>query len=171
MRYAAELEVVAEGGGGVRGDTVQKREQGGKLGREREPVPDRGVEERLLPDSISRKDKAFASLVPNCSSEHTADLSECVATALFIVMRDEVHIRARLKVMATAFEVAEPFAVSVQLAVADDGDGPILVIDGLIAAGEVDDREAPHAEDSVVGFVEPLSVRAAMREAAHGLPH
>src|SRR5437879_5848331 len=103
MRYAAELEVVAERDGGVRRDTVQKREQGGKLGREREAIPDRGVEERLLADSISGKGQSFASLVPNCSSEHTADLSECVATALLIVMRDEVHIRARLKVMATAF--------------------------------------------------------------------
>jgi hypothetical protein len=61
-------------------------------------------------------------------------------------------------VAATAQRVAQRREV-VQLAVEDRGHGPILVVDGLVPAGHVDDRESAHAEGRVFVNVEALTVR------------
>src|SRR6266566_6045198 len=73
--------------------------------------------------------------------------------------------------MAPCLEVAKPLDVLVQLTVSHFGDAAVLVVDGLVAAGDVDDGEAAHAEHRVVGFEPPFAVGAAMTQAPKGDAH
>ena len=59
--------------------------------------------------------------------------------------------------------VAQGFEV-VNLAIEDDGDAAILVIHRLLAAGGIDDGQAPVAQCHARFKVEPLTIRAAMGE-------
>ena len=66
-------------------------------------------------------------------------------------------------------EIAPQLLVVVDLAVEDDPDRAVLVRDRLVAAVEIDDAEAAHAERDAVADVHTLIVGAAMRHgAAHG---
>ena len=58
---------------------------------------------------------------------------------------------------------AQPLEV-VDLAVEDDPDGAVLVVDRLVAAGEVDDREPAHPERGAVPREPALPVGPAMHD-------
>jgi hypothetical protein len=60
----------------------------------------------------------------------------------------------------------------VDLAVEDGADGAGLVVERLIAGGQIDDAEAPMAEPDARGEVIAGGVGAAMRDrVGHGLEH
>ena len=63
-----------------------------------------------------------------------------------------------------ARELVAQLGVVVDLAVLDDDDAAVLVRDRLVAAGEVDDREAPRAERDLAVDVLAAAVGAAVDE-------
>jgi hypothetical protein len=62
-------------------------------------------------------------------------------------------------------------AVVVDLAVGRDGDVAGLVQDGLVAAGQVDDRQSPEGHAQGPGHVHAIIVRTAMRHGARRAQH
>jgi hypothetical protein len=84
-------------------------------------------------------------------------------------MRDEIHIGARLEPVAAPLELRQLFDVVVQLAVADDRDGAVFVVDRLVATREVDDGQAAHSQRGRVAVIPALTVGTAMRQPAHRL--
>ena len=52
--------------------------------------------------------------------------------------------------VAAALELLAQILEVVDLTVEDDTDGFVLVVDGLVAADDVDDRQAAHAQAHVV---------------------
>jgi hypothetical protein len=88
-----------------------------------------------------------------------------------LLVEMEVHLRvaARLEDVAAALELATQLGIVVDLAVLDDDARSVLVLDRLVAAREVDDRQAPRAErDGAVG-VRAAAVGTAMHERAQHL--
>jgi hypothetical protein len=73
--------------------------------------------------------------------------------------------------MAVALELAAQLAVVVDLAIADQHDRAIGVVQRLPAAGQVDDREAPMAECHEIVMMDSLAIRAAMGECIQHPPH
>src|SRR3954470_21716832 len=71
-------------------------------------------------------------------------------------MDDDLGVAGRLELVAARDEALAQLAIIVDLAVENDGVAAGLVGDGLLAAAEIDDREAPHAERAAV--IEELAV-------------
>ena len=69
--------------------------------------------------------------------------------------------------MAPLFELGAQLAKVVDLAVVDQGDASILVVDRLIAALEVEDLQPPIAEVGRLGFESAGGVRAAVDDGVH----
>src|SRR6266849_3015064 len=61
--------------------------------------------------------------------------------------------------VAAGLKLGAKFGEVVTLAVVNDPSAAIFVEDGLMASGEIDDREAAHAKASAVGHVNSLIVR------------
>jgi hypothetical protein len=66
--------------------------------------------------------------------------------------------------MAAAFELGLELEKIVNLTVINDPGAAIFVEDRLVAAREVDDTEATHAETRAIIDIEPLIVRAAVHD-------
>src|SRR5205085_1227890 len=81
---------------------------------------------------------------------------------LLVGVDDGLGIRARVELVAARFEVALQFLVVVYLAVEDDADARVAARHRLVAAGEVDDRESPHADGGAAQHLGPLLVRPAV---------
>jgi len=66
--------------------------------------------------------------------------------------------------VATGFEFGSQLDVVINLAVGDEGDGPVFVVKRLPTAIEVDDAEAAHREMNLWRNVFASSVRATVEE-------
>src|SRR5436190_12272799 len=84
-------------------------------------------------------------------------------------MRDEIHIGARLEPVAAPLELRQLFDVVVELAIADDRDRAVFVVDRLVTPGEIDDGEPAHPQRRRFAVVPALTVGTAMRQSAHRL--
>src|SRR6266508_2649874 len=125
-----------------------------------------GVVERLDPEAVAREQKLTAAYVPDGEAEHAAKPLDAARAEVFVEMDDGFGVAVRAEDVTVALEVAAQFAVVVDLAVEDDPDGAILVRDGLVAAIQVDDAEAPHADGDAVPDVHALIVGTAMHHCA-----
>ena len=81
---------------------------------------------------------------------------------LFVKMNQSLGVAGGLEVMAARDQVRAQFLVVVDLAVEDDPHGTVLIGYRLVAGGEVDDAEAPHADGAAAIDVEALVVGTAM---------
>src|SRR5688572_9880579 len=79
-------------------------------------------------------------------------------------MDDRLRVAVGLEDVAGAFEVAAQLPVVVDLAVEDDPDRAVLVRDRLLAAFEIDDAEAPHAERDAFADVDAFLIGAAVHD-------
>ena len=64
--------------------------------------------------------------------------------------------------MPALFEARAQFEIIVDLAVADDLDGPVFVRDRLLAAGKVDNTQPPHRQSDAGRGKKAFIVRPAM---------
>ncbi len=71
---------------------------------------------------------------------------EAAFAPFFVTVDDDFGVRASAKVVTASFECRAQLREVVDFAVVDDPDAPVLVVDGLPAAAEVDDAQPPHAQ-------------------------
>jgi len=83
---------------------------------------------------------------------------------LFIEVNQRFGIAVRVVGMTRLLEFRAQLAVVVDFSVEDHPDALILVVDGLVAAGHVDDGEPAHCEADASAHVGATVVRAAMVE-------
>jgi hypothetical protein len=120
-----------------------------ELGREREPtVRQREEVERLLPDAVAREDEPLAGAVPDGDREHPLERRREVRAVLLVHVRNHRRVARARDVVPEGLEVAPHVLEVVELAVEDRDDVSGLVRCGLVARDEVDDAQAPVAEDA-----------------------
>ena len=66
--------------------------------------------------------------------------------------------------MALRFQVAAQLLVIVDLTVVDDRDRPILILDGLVPGGEIDDAEPAHCQPHIPLDIKAIIIRSAMND-------
>ena len=87
-------------------------------------------------------------------------------------MQDDFDVRLGAEAVAAALELGLQLDKIVDLAVANQREGPVFVGDRLVAAGEVDDAEAPKGEAHPRRAIEAVAVGTAMHhEAGHAGEH
>src|ERR1035441_666962 len=93
-----------------------------------------------------------------------------IGPALLVQMHDDLGVGVGGKPMAVALQAAAKLAEVVDLTVEDDGDGPVLVGDRLIAGDQVNDPQALDPEANAVRVVGSARVRPAVLDRrAHAL--
>jgi hypothetical protein len=79
-------------------------------------------------------------------------------------MDDALGVGIRIERMSALLKFPTQFLEVVYLAVEDDPDRLILVVDGLVATGKVDDAQATHAYLRLPVGIDALVVGAAMHD-------
>src|SRR5262245_12519284 len=113
------------------------------VAREVEPVAKIRIEERFLPQPVSRKEQALARSIPESEREHPVQaLEEPLRSPFLVRMNDDLGVGPRSEAMSGSPELVSQVIEVVDLAVEDDPDRPVLVAHGLVAGRRaVDDAE------------------------------
>ena len=112
-------------------------------------------------------DDATAAVVER-DGELTAQCRQEVLTVLFPEMRQDLDVGGRPKMVTGAGEPAPDGGMIEALGIGDGDDGAVFVLDRLLPAGDVDDRQASHGEPDGVILEEAVAVGATMH---HGRGH
>ena len=105
------------------------------LGREGQPaVRIRVVDERLFAQPIARQQQQVPPAVPQRHGEHAPQPLDTLDAVLLVRVDDDFGVGLRRKPMPAAFEVLAQLEEVVDLAVVDDADAAVLVVDRLVAA-------------------------------------
>ncbi len=127
------------------------REQCLELGRERDSAVRVGVvDEGLFAQAIPGQEDAVLAGVPQGQGEHAPQMLEAVDAVLLVGVDDGLGVRVGLEAMTAVLELLAEILEVVDLAVEDDADGAVFVVDRLVAAGDVDDGQAAHAQADVI---------------------
>jgi hypothetical protein len=86
-------------------------------------------------------------------------------------VRDDLAVAAGPELVAGGGEVGPEVLVVVDLAVDGDDDGLVLVVEGLVAGGRVDDGQALVGEVAVAHLPQPAPVGAPVLEPPRQLQH
>ncbi len=89
--------------------------------------------------------------VVNGEREHAAQTVDALRAPFLVRVEDDFRIGAGAEAVAAARQFRPQVQEVVDLAVEHDGQGAVLVEHGLVAAGEVDDGQAAHAQVEVKG--------------------
>ena len=126
------------------------------------------IVERLLPGPVPREQQAPPRVVPEHEREHPAQPLHAIDSPLLVRVNDRLRVRARLEHVAAGRQLTLQLLEVVDLAVQDDGARPVLAIDRLVSAGDVDDAEPTVAESHAGSKMDAAGVGATM---AHGAGH
>ena len=135
-----------------------------ELGAEREASSRRAVVERLDPEAIAREHEPALAAVPESYGEHPAQPVDKAGTVLLVEVHEHLGVALRGKPMTLGLQLRPLFPVVVDLAVLDDPDRAVFVADGLVAAGEVDDRQAPSGQTDVPVDERAPAVRSSVKQ-------
>src|SRR5713226_10519012 len=137
-------------------------EQRADLRCEPDSIPVLCPEERLLPDPIARTEETARTNIPNRKREHSPKAVHHLVAILLVEMNENLRIASRREAMAEAQELIPQSQEVIDLAVHDNDDGPVLVENRLVTAGDVDDRESPDAKPSAVSSIDAERVGTSM---------
>jgi hypothetical protein len=131
-----------------------------------------GVVQRLDPELVAGDDQAVPLAVVDHDREHAVQRLREVRAALLVQVDEHFRVRVRLETVAATLELRAQLAVVVDLAVEEHTGRAFLVEDGLVAGGEVDDGEAPHAQREATLHQVARVVGTPVRHGvAHALDH
>ena len=139
-------------------------QQGLDFGAERKRTVVLGVVERLDADAVSGEEQRPAASIPQGDAEHPAEVRERVLAPLLISVHDRLGIGIGVELVPVRGELRAQLAVVVNLPVEDHPDGSVFVANRLVAAGEVDDAQAAHAERRAIRDEHPLVVWPAVTD-------
>src|SRR5258708_8518674 len=129
------------------------------------------IVKRLLAQAVAGQDQFAFGLVVDGEGEHATQFLDAVGSHFFVEMNNDFGVAVGAEAMATAFELGANVEEVVDLAVVNDPGAAVFIEDWLVAAGEVDDAEAAHAETSAVGNIKSPSVGAAVHDLVAHVGH
>ena len=148
---------------------VRMREKPLDLRAEQDAVAFHGVVERLDAEGVPGAEKLARGGVVQGEGEHAAQAVEhCLAPLLEPV---EHHFRIALgrEGVACGDQLPAQFPVVVDLAVEDEHERAILVVEGLVRPGEIDDGQTPETQGGPAVFEIPFRIGPAMGDGiGHG---
>src|SRR5690349_4577317 len=86
------------------------------------------------------------ALVVQGDGKHAAKFLNALCAQFLIEMNDNFGIAVGIETVPTLFEVIPQFRKVVDLAVENNPDGLVFVMNGLMTTGKIDDAETAHAE-------------------------
>src|SRR6516225_6154392 len=108
------------------------------------------VAERLHAGAVTRKKETLPTGVPDREGKHPVQVAHHLRAVALVKVYEHFGVAARRETVSRGQELPAQLMVIVDLAVEDDRDGAVLVGDRLVATGDVDDAQAPHAHGDAV---------------------
>ncbi len=133
-----------------------------ELARKVEDAVEDGVEQRLLSQPVAREERRARTLVVDGEGEHAIEPFDDGGTVFLPRVKDGLGVGSRPEAVAFRNQIGAQVVMVVDLAVEDDPARVVFVADRLVAAGAVDDRETPEAENRRLRLVKPIAVGAAV---------
>ena len=133
-----------------------------RLRREADVAPELGEEQRPHAEAVARQQHLLPLAVPDGDGEVSVQAIEEARAPLLVGVRDHLGVARRREPVPELPQLVHQLDVVVDLAVLHHPVAPALLAEGLVAAGEVDDRQprVRHPEGPVE--VEPGAVGTAM---------
>src|SRR6185436_17533388 len=125
---------------------VGMKQQRIELGSEDELPVYLCIKQRLLPHAIAREKQFLPTRIPDREGKHPAQVFWTVSAKLVVGMNDGFGVAVGVERVAKVFQLLAQLEIVVDLAVEDDPRGSIPIVNGLLAALEIDDREAAHGQ-------------------------
>src|SRR2546427_171018 len=94
---------------------------------------------RFFADAVTPEDQSFEFRIPDREAEHPAKALEKLEAFFFIEMDDDFSVGACAEGMALCFHLVPQRLEVVDLTVENDPDAIVLIADGLVATGDVND--------------------------------
>src|SRR6185437_1923357 len=112
--------------------------------------------------AVARQDDATAAAVPESEGELPAQVRKQFFLIVLPAVRDQFRVAVGGEAMAASFQFGTHFGVVEQFAIEDDGDGAILIMNGLAAVGQPDNAETARGKRQSRPFEEAIFIRSAM---------
>src|SRR5262249_50446819 len=103
--------------------------------------------------------------IPDGEGEHAVEAAQALGPPFLVGVQDHLGVAARAEDVAAGLQLGAQVEEVIQLAVVDDAASPVLVPNGLLAAGQVDDAEAANAEEEAAGVPRAALVGPAVVDA------
>jgi hypothetical protein len=120
------------------------------------------VQQRFLADPIARQEKRFVALVPNCQCKHAAQMFWTFGAIFVISVDDRFGIAVSVKSVTQRFQLFAKFAIVINLAVENDPGRAIGIVDRLMAAFEIDNRQPAHRQADSLAEIESIVIGSTM---------
>ena len=126
-------------------------------------VGQHGVVQRLHAEPVAREKQRLLGAVPERKGEHAAESIDAALPPALPGVHDDFGVAACLEDVPERLQLGDQRLIVVDLAIEDDDDIAILVVDRLLAGREIDDRETSVAERHPRLEMLAIAIRAAMR--------
>ncbi len=121
-----------------------------------------GVVERLDAEGVPRAEKLARGGVVQSEGEHAAQTVEHPFAPLLEPVEHHFRIALGREGVARSDQLPAQFPVVVDLAVEDEHERAILVVEGLVRPGEIDDGQAPEAQGGAAVVEIPFRIGPAV---------
>src|SRR6266700_778120 len=122
------------------------QEQGGKLIAKDKFTLELCVKKWFLPDAIAGDKQLSRPSVPDCERKHAPQMLRAIATVTIVGVNDRFGIAIGVESVAQLFQLFAQLAIVVNLTVENNPGSPVLIMDWLLSALQIDNRESPHAQ-------------------------
>ena len=164
LGYIAEGEVFLDGTGiDITPESAMGEQRLEFRPEEESAVVQDSVVKRLDPKAVAGEKQRFAVAVPQGKGEHAAKAVDTRCAPGFPSVDDDFGIATSVEDMTEHLQLWNEFLIIVDFPVEDDADRLILVIERLLAGGQIDDREPAVAEADARFDMQATFVRAAMK--------
>src|SRR5262249_38566665 len=138
------------------------------LGAEEQGLPVPRPVERLDPDAVADEEQRFLPLVPQRKSEHPPEATERALGPLLPGVDHDLGVPRRLEAVPASGQLRTQCLEVVELAIEHGADAAagalVLATEGLVAARDVDNAQAPGAKRYVGGREEAFLVGTTVSE-------
>ena len=110
------------------------------------PVGQQRVEQRLHSESVAREEQLLLPLVPQREREHAAEALDAVRAPRLPGVNDDLRVAPGAEHVSERLQFRDQLLVVVDLAVVDNDDRVVLVVERLLARRDIDDRKASMAK-------------------------
>ena len=124
------------------------------------------IEQRFFPNAVACDKERSLALVPDGKCKHPAKQLQAIGAVFVIETNDGLGVRLCVEFMPAFEQALAQFLIVVDLAVEDEPLRFVLIVQRLLPASEVDDRQPTHGEADILADVKTVLVRPAMDDGA-----
>ena len=115
-------------------------------------------------DSVARQNQFSLLRIPKRDGKHSLEVSKKVLAIFLVQMHENLGVAVGLETVASIDQHPSQALIVIYLAIVNDPYRAIFVMNRLVTAFEIDNRQATHSEDNVSILEKAMVVRPPMND-------